>query len=691
MRLIKNKITYFLLVGWILFNSCYSNKNTLSLQNSNIKVEFFSDMPVFKRIVYSKDTLSPRIGQGLTINGELKEWKEWNIKSKIDGDTVVYTMNLPQLELKANFLFWLDSNSIRFKITRVDDKRNLLKEIGLQDQPWVSINDSNFKWWTVKNWNNVPFVNNKISSRGIGFYNSLYGKAGDTIQKKGEAFYASIWQPLKFSIAIKTNMNVYPIRFWSDSGYCNLAPNRYYYKVKTKRMPDYEAQLTFIGDINHNKSIDIGDYLLWCNRQMKGAGELHANSIWYKIYLNDRYNKNNPCTTLKEAKEIISYFNNITDGIPQIIYLVGWQYEGHDTGYPALDKLNSSMGTKEELYALSKYCDSINSVLSVHANIDDAYKGNKYFSNKIMALDYDGAPMFWEKFGGDSAFHISHYKDVATGSIFRRLEEFSQIFPIKKTITLDAMRVTNTNPDWEKEQVGVLEEYELGLKPIIEWFNKRGILITTETQNGNPIDLSPLVVGVWTYFWATLEYQQIYHGKIVGGGIPESMAPLRYTSGLGNSITQDFSYRPYDGKYPFLGKGKTKIKQIVYLSAILYQFLLTKEMLGVNRNEDGYTVRFSDNVTSRYIKKTNYLKVTWNNMVIADNDERFIPIHGGIYVYSMEGVEREWLLPENYRKANLKVYELTGNGRKEFKKYKINGDSISLKLTANQSVKIVKE
>ena len=685
----KNKIVYFFLILSLFFDSCKNNKDGLSLQNGNIKVEFFSQMPVFKSIIYSKDTLCPRIGKGLTINGELKDWSQWNITSKIDRDTIVYTMNLQQPKLKADFLFWLDSNSVRFKITRVIDKSNSLKEIGLQDQPWVSIKDSSFKWWTVKNWTDIPFVNKKINNRGIGFYNSLYGKAGDTIQQKGNPFYACIWQPQKFCITIRTSMNVYPLRIWSDSGYCNLAPNKYYYNVKSKQMPDYEAQLTFIGDINSNNRVDVGDYFLWCNRQMKRPGSIFTNSIWYKIFLNERANKDNPCTTLKEAKEIITFFKNITDGIPQIIYLVGWQYDGHDTGYHAMDKLNARMGTKEELYSLSKYCDSIQSVLSAHINIDDAYKVNKYFSNKIMALDYDHTPMFWQYFG-DSAFHISHYKDVATGSIFTRLEQFSKIFPLKETVHIDAMRVTNANPDWEKEDIGVLEEYELGLKPIMEWFNKRGIFVTTETQNGNPIDLSPLVVGMWTYFWATPEYQQIYHGKIVGGGIPESMAPLRYTSGLGNSITQDFSYRPYTDKYSFVGKGKDKVKQIVYLSAILYQFFLTKEMLEVTRNADGYKVRFSDNVTSTYDKKTNHLEVTWNNVVIADNDERFIPIHGGIYAYSKNGTEREWLLPENYRNANLKLFELTENGRKEFKNYKIKNESIILKLTANQSVKILR-
>ena len=39
--------------------------------------------------------------------------------------------------------------------------------------------------------------------------------------------------------------------------------------------------------------------------------------------------------TIDEALEIIKKVDNLTLGIPKIIYLVGWQYNGHDSKYPA--------------------------------------------------------------------------------------------------------------------------------------------------------------------------------------------------------------------------------------------------------------------------------------------------------------------------------------------------------------------
>ena len=686
--MIRKYIPAFLCLSFLLV-SCQNTK-TRSLQKGPIKIDLYADKPAFKNIVYASDTLRPAIGQGLSVNGVMKPWNLWTISSSVAGDTLIYRMALKQPGLTADFVYWLDSASVRMKIRNVTDKTGTLKEIGLEEQPWVTVSDTAWRWWTVKNWTREPFVPKKVFSRGIGYYNAVSGNARDTVQQKGQPYFAAIWHPQKFCVAVKTNMEVYPLRIWSDASGCNLAPNKYYYRVKEMRLPDFEAQLTFIGDLNGNGRSDKGDYFVWCNRQMKGPDELHKNAVWYKIKINDVVNKDNPPTNLAQAKEIIDYMKNITDGFPQIIYIVGWQYDGHDTGYPAFDQLNPRMGTSEELYALSKYCDSLGSVLSIHNNMCDAYKGNKYFSPDIMATDYDGSPMFWEIFH-DSAFHTSHYKDVKTGMIFKRLDELFSIFPIHRSIHFDAMRVTNCNPAWEKDTIGVLEEYYLGLKPIAEWFRKKGVLITTETQNGNPIDLSPIVVGMWTNFRLIPEYRQIYHGKIVAGGIPEGEAPFRELCGAGNSITQDITYKACKGGYLDYQTNRAHMKEVIYLSSILYQFYLTKEMLEVDRNAAGYRIRFSDDVLSVYDKASDHLKVTWKDVVIAEDDERFVPTHGGIYAYSKKGADREWLLPEGFRNAKLKVTELTGTGKKPFAAYAISGNTIRIKLAANQSVKITAE
>ena len=258
MNSLAKNVSILLIIAPFLLNSCEKNK-IISIQKGNIKIDFYSDLPVFKNVIYFKDTINPAVGKGLTVNNIMKEWKQWEIKSALKGDTVVYQMELESPEIKADFVFWIDSSSVRMKIRNVIDKSNTLKEIGLQDQPWVTVSDTSYRWWTVKNWTREAWVPKKVNSRGIGMYNAVTGNALDTVQEKGQPYFACIWQPKKLCLAVKTNMEVYPLRIWSNAAGCNLAPNKYYYRVKDMRMPDFEAQLTFIGDLNGNGRSDNGD------------------------------------------------------------------------------------------------------------------------------------------------------------------------------------------------------------------------------------------------------------------------------------------------------------------------------------------------------------------------------------------------------------------------------------------------
>lgn len=44
--------------------------------------------------------------------------------------------------------------------------------------------------------------------------------------------------------------------------------------------------------------------------------------------------------TFEQALEVIRVTDNLSLGIPKIVYLVGWQYNGHDDKYPAFFDAN---------------------------------------------------------------------------------------------------------------------------------------------------------------------------------------------------------------------------------------------------------------------------------------------------------------------------------------------------------------
>ena len=79
-------------------------------------------------------------------------------------------------------------------------------------------------------------------------------------------------------------------------------------------------------------------------------------------------------TTYPQMMEIVRAIHNVADGIPQLIYLVGWQNQGHDDNYPTMDRINPRPGGRHRLLRAIDECKrDYDTTVSYHINIDDAY------------------------------------------------------------------------------------------------------------------------------------------------------------------------------------------------------------------------------------------------------------------------------------------------------------------------------
>ena len=110
--------------------------------------------------------------------------------------------------------------------------------------------------------------------------------------------------------------------------------------------------------------------------------------------------------TFEEALEVIRKTDNLTRGIPKIIYLVGWQKGGHDHGYPARCEVNPRMKRAQDATALDslrwliREARTFNTTVSLHINMADAYKHSPlwdeyvakdcFAKDKIIAYSRDG-------------------------------------------------------------------------------------------------------------------------------------------------------------------------------------------------------------------------------------------------------------------------------------------------------------
>ncbi len=302
-----------------------------------------------------------------------------------------------------------------------------------------------------------------------------------------------------------------------------------------------------------------------------------------------------------------------------------------------------------------------------------------------MATDYDGGPMFWQMFHSDTAYHASHYKDWQSGAAVKRLNRLLQTVPVQEILHIDAMRTINCNPAWEKDSIGVTEELDLGLKPILQWLNGKGIAVTTEGQNGMPHYLTGLVSGVWHLDDPTVANLMTYHRKLVAGGLGEGRGRLE--CGLGTSLHEDLAYGKENGNAGFKEHWEV-LKERIYLGSLLYLYYQQRQLVDAMKNAGGWVLKFDDSTVTTIDTKKDHLLVTRGNLVIARDDDRFIPIGNGVYVFSKKGGDTEWMLPENFRGKLLEVFSLTENGRRAAAAWKISGDSIRLSLGAGIPVKI---
>ena len=103
--------------------------------------------------------------------------------------------------------------------------------------------------------------------------------------------------------------------------------------------------------------------------------------------------------TCEQALEAIKGMDALTPGLQKIVYLVGWQYNGHDSKYPAF--FEGNMGIKREddddpldsVRWLMEEARNYNTAVSLHINLFDAFDDSplfeKYVKEDVLARDKD--------------------------------------------------------------------------------------------------------------------------------------------------------------------------------------------------------------------------------------------------------------------------------------------------------------
>ena len=584
--------------------------------------------------------------EGLLVNGLEVTWKACTALPQ--ADAVVYELLGPD-GLLLRFRFSLLEASLLYQLEHLTEGAQKVRTLGWKgafvvfDRTWSYFRDRQ----TQRAWDN-PI------GRGLRDVTHEQGRADSGWPDTGpESSVHACGFAGDLCCFVHSNWPLLPLwsRLGSDSAvpgrssFFELGLNPWQYRVRDKTTDLFRAEVVFAEDLNGDGKADENEYQLALRARLPQPLPLYREAIWYKVFC---ASPGRADTTFAQCLSLARRVWEVSGGCPQVMYLTGWQYDGHDTGYPALDRLNPALGTRDDLLHLIAEAKKLYRCnVSLHANLDDAYPLHPLWDPALMSLDLDGSPMPWEVFNGVQCYHLSHTKDVESGSVFRRLESMLELFPITETVHLDAFRTRNFS--WEPDGfIGEAEELFCGVLPILAFLKAKGLDVTTESLNGVGFEMAGVYSGLWHHGDLL---PVLYHNRVYGGARGHN--PL--ASAAGSALNTD-----YRGDH-LAGLSNELVDQIA-LDSMLYRFLLQYDLLEFRSDRKSWALaRYSDGVSARGSLGPEALLVLCNQTLIADLTTRFLPFPDRIYVYSTLDTDLERLLPPTWRDKDLKVRALGGN------------------------------
>ena len=684
-------------------------RDGIVLSNGKLSLTLDAEKPVVTSYSHLPSGRSFRGGNDagcLCINGNSMPWAQWTTSVEQDDGAVTYRMQLPEMNMAISWIFALQDETLIMRLDQVDDPDRKLRDIGWSDLPLLVCADAGYSYWRMFTEPPEAEVGYKMwSTDDLGSVADL-----DTEQEPAPVIYGTIWNDAVCAF-VDSNYPLFPITHQKrqDGSYA-ISLNAYQYRIREQTMPPLKVTVGFLSDTNGDSRANVSDYRLWINRSRPKGDPLYYDTVVYKIFMDLARLNAGVCTDLSRSEEIIEAFHNITDGLPQIVYLVGLQAGGHDGTYPTLGGgVNPNVGTEAQFRELVQTCKGkYNTILSSHTNIDDAYSDSEDWDDRYVVAS--GSP------GEDARYvtgSICHTRDAETGAIFRRLEEFLDCFPFEKTLHMDNLRLTNTYRREGWKGISILEELVCGIMPVMDWLKERGITTTTEGYNGMPVDPSGIVSGFWHHD-APDRMRQILHRRISGGGRGSHFG--EYTArdyGICNNFHIDIAGRRWppddlpekvreehfgwleeqniENLTWALDENWKQIVDCIYLGALLHHFYNEREMLIWEDTGQGHRLTFEGDVVAEVcIESEDSLVVTMGAITVADGNDRFIPRDGAIYAYSKDGSQKTWNLPKDFRDQTLQLFSLTREGRGPAPDYHLTEDTIQLNLQAGVPVKILK-
>ena len=406
--------------------------------------------------------------------------------------------------------------------------------------------------------------------------------------------------------------------------------------------------------------------------------------------------------TCEQAVAVMRGMDAITLGLPKIVYLVGWQYNGHDSKYPAFFEGNKSVARPGDANPLESIRWTMqegrkyNTIVSLHINLFDAYSDSplfdEYVRQDVLAKDKEGNPII-----GDNGYKISYAAEWEKGLLQTRVDSLCKLLPIEQagTIHVDAFHNNVPRPYLSNGKIELRIESPISpghghtaeqdieaKKSIIRYFDKKGIDVTTEGVSNMAI--GNIDEGFFPMYW---HYNSIRHAlslkasQACGGNIYGIQRVFGYNLNVEQLFRNQKNYN----------EAFKSFKQEFCLTTLICQYLNTFDRIAIVDGKNGNAVGIlSDGV--RTMVRDNKMYVAKDGEPLAEDGDVFIPAvwlgANAIVAFSRDGYSaRTWTIPTGAKLSrNVKGWVIDADGRMRFKNFKKKGRQITLTLAPGEMV-----
>lgn len=422
----------------------------------------------------------------------------------------------------------------------------------------------------------------------------------------------------------------------------------------------------------------------------------YSSTMMMKMLISEPDNKggSNVKCNLEQALEIIKKVDALTFGCPKIIYLVGWQYDGHDDKYPAFFEVNPRLkreqdeSARDSLIWLMEEGKKYNTTVSLHVNFVDAYPNSplwqEYIEKDLILKNCWGKPKVTGVWNSRICYQTRLKAEWESGYFAKRIDKLFDLLPLAdlKTLHVDAFFV-------RLGKTPIREEKKARLA-MIDYCNQKGVDITSEFiyrehNNGFRAHFgkSDTIGKIPAFWWTVLSRKDVlkYPAKVLAGGmLNKSLAMDKSIEWLiyGNMQGEDlFVKENWEGEFA---------KQFATMN-LPYFFLNKferKKIVGFFKNR---CLIHSHGVTSSILDKT----IIKDKQILKFRDEVFLPLNWlekTYLLYTAEGGR----ISNKLSAVEVKINKCCGAERIPVTKYSLENNILSFDTDINSTylVEIVK-